>query len=114
MITVSLIKNELNTDLVVFFSLHSCSDITSFHSRGCDRHCPVGPPGSLWLLGADYPPPSVDLCGKAGLLGGENHPGSLAFRSNRDRQECERRHHGGSTVGTGSGVRSVESAQIRL
>lgn len=97
-----------------FLSFHSCSDITSFHSRGRDRHCPVGPLGSLWLLGADYPSPSVDLCGKAGVLGSENRPGSLAFRSDRDRQECDCRHHGGSAVGTGSGVCSFESAQIRL
>lgn len=98
----------------IIFSLHSCSDITSFHARGCDCHCPVGPLGAIWLLGADYPSPSVDLCGKAGVLGGENRLGSLDFRSYRDRQECDCRHHGSSAVGTGSGVRSFEFAQIRL
>lgn len=108
---VSLIEKGLTG---FFFSLHSCSDIPYFHSRGRDHHCPVGPLGSLWLLGADHPPSSGDLCGKAGVLGGENCPGSLAFRSDRDRQECNCRHHGGSAVGTGSGVCSVESAQIRL
>lgn len=66
-------------------SLHSCGDITSLHSRGRDHHCPVGPPGSLWLLGADDAPASGDLCGEARVLGGENRPGSLAFRSDRDR-----------------------------
>lgn len=95
-------------------SLHSCGAITSLHSRGRDHHCPVGPPGSLWLLAADCPPSSVDLRGEAGVLGGENRPGSLAFRPDRDRQERDCGHHGSAAMGTGAGVCSLESAQIRL
>lgn len=70
-------------------SLHSCGDVTSLHSRGHDRHCPVGAPGSLWLLAADCPPSSADPRGEVGVLGGENRPGSLAFRPDRDGQDRE-------------------------
>lgn len=64
-------------------SLHSCGVITSLHSRGRDCHRPVGSVGSHWLLGADHRPPSVDLRGEEGVLGGENRPGALAFWSDR-------------------------------
>lgn len=74
----------------------------------------MGPLGSLGLLGADGPSASVDLRGEAGVLGGQNRPGSLALRPDRDRQERDGGHHGGAAMGTGAGVRSLEPAEIRL
>lgn len=65
-------------------SLHSCTDVAPLHSRGCGRHCPVGSGGPDWLLGADNHSASADWRGEAGVLGGENRLGALAFRTDRD------------------------------
>lgn len=95
-------------------SLHSCSDVAPLHSRGRDCHRPVGSGGPHWLLGADHHSPSADLCGEAGVLVGENSLCALAFRTDRHRQDCHCRHHGGSTGRTGAGMRPLDSAHYRL
>lgn len=65
-------------------SLHSGINVAPLHSRGRDCHRPVGSGGSHWLLGADHCPPSADLRGEAGVLGGENRLGALAFWTHCD------------------------------
>lgn len=104
----------MNICLSWISSLHSCADVAPLHSRGCDCHRPVGSGGPHWLLGADHCSPSVDLRGEAGVLGGEDRLGALAFRTDGDRQDCHCRDHGGSTGRPGAGMRPVDSAHFGL
>ena len=67
-----------------------------------------------WLLGADHRSPCAHLLGEAGVLGGENRLGTLAFRTNRDGEERHRRHHSGPSGGPGAGMCPVDSAHFLL
>lgn len=94
--------------------LDSRSQVASLHPRGRDGHRPVGSAGSHRLLGADRPPPTARVRREAGLLGGEDGPGALAVRTDRDRQDRQRRNHSGPSGRPGAGMRPPVSAHAGL
>lgn len=96
------------------YSLYSCTDVAPIHPGGRGRSRPVGSAGSYRLLGADHRPPSADCCGEAGVLGGENRLGALAFWTDGDRQDGQCGNHGGSGGRPGAGMRPADSAHICL
>lgn len=74
----------------------------------------MGSAGSHWLLGADRRTPSADRGAEAGVLGGENRPGALAFWLDGDRHDRHGRNHGGPSRRPRAGVRPVDSAHVSL
>lgn len=94
--------------------LNSHSQVAPLHPRGRDGHRPVGSACSHRLLGADRPPPTAHVRREAGVLGGEDSPGALVVRTDRDRQDRQRRNYSGPSRRPGAGMRPPVSAHPRL